>query len=178
MSDLGWCNAIVSGWKTAICIHTMGALSSIPLCSRRRGETGEGEQENRPEKLEENNEETIVAQTEDAIKQEEEAVDTLPEEQGDLIKAGTDIEIHEVLESENKHEGKIPSITITPDDNDGNEEVCLDNESTEVDVAIDDIDSASEKETHIKTDPTTAISTILSQIVMESDGREMVVQGR
>ena len=172
----------------------MGALSSIPLCSR--GRDGEGELEtgsNRPEKME-HKQETIVTQPEmvnhEGIENENANVKTALEEVAATEAVGTksDEVPEEVTDINASKSQEIISSQIKDDD--GNEEVCLDDEPEE-EAEISELNElekpidhqvkglASEEDSYRKTpttmlDTTTAITNMLSEIVMESDSREVV----
>merc|ERR1711892_484896 len=165
----------------------MGALSSIPLCSRGREVEGEVDTNaNRPEKLE-SKEETIVVQPETANNQ---GVDD------DLEGKGSDSEEKNCV-SEGAKVGDVvkgeETISSQKHDEDGNEEVSLDDETIETIEVEDGIPElhdlekpvdlhitglSTEEDTFRKTptmlDTTSAITNMLSEIVMESDSREVV----
>jgi len=176
----------------------MGALSSIPLCSR--GREGEGDVDtnaNRPEKLEVK-EETIVVQPETANHQgdveEKKSVEAQVEEKDDVdvvIASSEGNEKISVLDDGAEVCKEKETISSQKQDEDGNEEVSLDDETGEVDDDIPDIQDvekpadlhniselSSEEEAYRKTptmlDTTSAITNMLSEIVMESDSREVV----
>merc|ERR1712036_9647 len=173
----------------------MGALSSIPLCSR----GGEGDVDtnmNRPEKLEAKVE-AIVVQPETVNHQGD-------EEEKKSVETPADV-IDDVVVTESGSEEKIgvldegavvevskeeEIISSHKQDEDGNEEVSLDDDTGEVDDEISELQDlekpvdpqisglSSEEEAYSKTptmlDTTSAITNMLSEIVMESDSREVV----
>merc|ERR1711881_471951 len=143
----------------------MGALSSIPLCSR--GREGEGDVDtnmNRPEKLEAKVE-AIVVQPETVNHQGD-------EEEKKSVETPADV---------------IDDVVVTES---GSEEISLDVDTGEVDDEISELQDlekpvdpqisglSSEEEAYRKTptmlDTTSAITNMLSEIVMESDSREVV----
>ena len=173
----------------------MGALSSIPLCSRGREVEGEVDATaNRPEKLE-TKEETIVVQPETAshkgVDDEKKSVEAPLGDDEDLGEASSDSdEINEVLDGVKGIDVSKQEETVSSQkqDDDGNEEVSLDDETNEVDIPeLHDLEKpidhhitglSTEEETYRKTptmlDTTSAITNMLSEIVMEADSREVV----
>eukprot|EP00090_Calanus_glacialis_P007464 TRINITY_DN15890_c0_g1_i3.p1 TRINITY_DN15890_c0_g1~~TRINITY_DN15890_c0_g1_i3.p1 ORF type:complete len:178 (-),score=66.95 TRINITY_DN15890_c0_g1_i3:55-588(-) len=175
----------------------MGALSSIPLCSRGREVEGEVDTTaNRPEKLE-TKEETIVVQPETAnhqgVDDEKKSIEAPLGDDEDLGGAGSDSdEIIEVLDGVKGIDVSKREETVSSQkqDDDGNEEVSLDDETNEVEDDIPELPDlekpidhhitglSTEEETYRKTptmlDTTSAITNMLSEIVMEADSREVV----
>merc|ERR1712106_1131398 len=178
----------------------MGALNSIPLCSRGREVEGEVDTNaNRPEKLE-NKEETIVVQPETAnnqgVDEEKKSIEAPLGDADDLEGKGSESEEKNCV-SEGAKVGDVvkgeETISSQQHDEDGNEEVSLDDETIETIEVEDDIPElhdlekpvdlhitglATEEDTFRKTptmlDATSAITNMLSEIVMESDSREVV----
>merc|ERR1712106_13202 len=152
---------------------------------------GEGEADtstNRPEKLEDKKE-AIVVQPEATSHQGVEEEKSI-EEQEDLSESCSENDENaEVLDGVKEEEVSLQDEAKSSqiDEDDGNEEVSLDDEATEVDkdsIELDDLEKAidqhrigitPEEDTYRKTptmlDTTTAITNMLSEIVMESDSR-------
>merc|ERR1719205_32720 len=173
----------------------MGALSSIPLCSRGREVDGEVDTTaNRPEKLE-NKEETIVVQPETANNQgvgdEKKSIEASLRDDEELGGASSDSdETNEVLDGVKGIDVSKQVVSSQKQDDDGNEEVSLDDETNEVEDGIHELHDlekpldqhltglSTEEDTYRKTptmlDTTSAITNMLSEIVMEADSREVV----